>query len=57
MMSEQHMGQVGHVGHGEAASIDEKAILTYEGWFSIHATYKINFENGKLGIQNVKLKP
>lgn len=42
-MSEKHMGHPGAMNHGDM-SIDEKAILTYEGWFSIHATYKINFE-------------
>ena len=36
-------------GHGgpqgaPASDIDSKAVLTYEGWFSIHAVYGINYE-------------
>ncbi|MBP7752827.1 MAG: heme-dependent peroxidase [Veillonella sp.] len=36
-------------GHGgpqgaPATDIDSKAVLTYEGWFSIHAVYGINYE-------------
>ena len=42
-MSEQHMGHPGAMSQNDM-SVDEKAVLTYEGWFSIHATYKINFE-------------
>lgn len=54
-MSEQHMGHPGAMSQNDM-SVDEKAVLTYEGWFSIHATYKINFENGSPGIRNVRLK-
>ena len=33
----------GHAGHMEATGL-EKVPETYEGWFSLHANYSINFE-------------
>lgn len=39
-----HKGGHGHGAEGEAKS---PAVLTYEGWFSIHATYRIDFQAWK----------
>lgn len=40
-----HSGHPGHPGMPGAVNEEQpKAVLTYEGWFSLHATYRINFQ-------------